>query len=102
MCFLEKMTSAFDDFPFVVRDKIEEKVFKESSYWISAKVSIVIIFEHRYYLSPNITRAGLFQVLRQFLAASMWAVTWSSLNRGTLTGHLATPPLYNEEGKGAP
>ena len=42
MCFLEEMTSAFDDFPFVVRDKIEEKVFKESSYWISAKVRILI------------------------------------------------------------
>ena len=40
------------------------------------------------HLSPNMTRAGFRQVFRQFLAASMCAVTGSSFHIGTSSGHL--------------
>ena len=55
-----------------------------------------------FYLSLNITRTGFFQVFRQFLADSKWAVTGSALNIGTSRGHLAAPPLYRRDGNGAP
>ena len=91
MCLLQEVPGPLHHNPLVVGDQVQEQRLRAPGDRVTGHHHIMTSHpqDHDFsHLSPNMTRAGFRQVLRQFLAASMCAVTGSSFHIGTSSGHL--------------